>query len=204
ARELTPPAAIYVDTHGGIGVGGSDDHAGVDIGRTWSMTPDCATPTDFLAHIRAGRVSAHGEQGSAAKWAHSAMALAVRALGRGESDARPDPEAVLRMVERVMTEGDARSGSIGCDLSPDDARALLRAGLDAADLRMSEGDLLALLQPDGFSHADLERRARRCHERRLQRAVGDALGAPSFDSLGHAAQDLFTACFAAIPYAPAT
>ena len=39
ARELNHPAAIYVETHGGIGVGGSDDHAGVDIGRTWSPTP---------------------------------------------------------------------------------------------------------------------------------------------------------------------
>jgi glycosyltransferase involved in cell wall biosynthesis/predicted metal-dependent phosphoesterase TrpH len=203
ARELNHPAAIYVDTHGGIGVGGSDDHAGVDIGRTWSMTPDCATPAEFLAHIRAGRVSAHGEQGSAAKWAHSAMALAVRALGRGESDAAPDPEAVLRMVERVMTEGDARSGAIGSDLGPEDARALLRAWLDAVDLRLDERELLALLQSDGFSHADLERRARRCHERRLQAAVGSALNAPSFDSLGAAASDLFTACVAAIPYAPA-
>ena len=40
ARELNHPAAIYVETHGGTGVGGSDDHAGVDIGRTWSTTPD--------------------------------------------------------------------------------------------------------------------------------------------------------------------
>ncbi len=203
ARELNHPAAIYVDTHGGIGVGGSDDHAGVDIGRTWSQTPGCASPAEFLAHIRAGRVSAHGEQGSAAKWAHSAMALAVRALGRGESDAEPDPEAVLRMVERVMTEGDARSGAIGCDLGPDDARALLRAWLDAVDLRMSERELLTLLQSDGFSHADLERRARRCHERRLQGAVSRALATPGFDAMEGAARDLFTACVAAIPYAPA-
>jgi glycosyltransferase involved in cell wall biosynthesis/predicted metal-dependent phosphoesterase TrpH len=203
ARELNHPAAIYVDTHGGIGVGGSDDHAGVDIGRTWSSTPGATSPAEFLAHVRAGRVSAHGEQGSAAKWAHAAMALAVRALGKGDSDAAPDPGAVLRMVERVMTEGDARRGAIGCDLGPEDARALLRAWLDAVDLHVSERELLALLQSDGFSHADLERRARRCHERRLQRAVGAALGAPSFDTLGAAAQDLFTACFAAIPYAPA-
>ena len=28
AHELNMPAAVYVDTHGGIGVGGSDDHAG--------------------------------------------------------------------------------------------------------------------------------------------------------------------------------
>jgi glycosyltransferase involved in cell wall biosynthesis/predicted metal-dependent phosphoesterase TrpH len=214
ARELNHPAAIYVDTHGGIGVGGSDDHAGVDIGRTWSQTPDCATPTEFLAQIRAGRVSAHGEQGSAAKWAHSAMALAVRALGRGESDAAPDPGAVLRMVERVMTEGDSRSGAIGRDLGSEDARALLRAWLDAVDLRMSERELLTLMQSDGFSHADLERRARRCHERRLQGAVSRALGAPALtpsepagdsplDHLAGAARDVFTACVAAIPYAPA-
>jgi len=209
ARELNHPAAIYVDTHGGIGVGGSDDHAGVDIGRTWSRTPECATPQEFLAHIRAGRVSAHGEQGSAAKWAHSAMALAVRALGRGDSDAAPNPEAVWRMVERVMTEGDARSGAVGSDLGPDDARALLRAWLDSLDLRLSTRDLLAEMQSDGFSHADLERRARRCHERRLQRAVTKAMKVaegpttPSFENLGSAAQELFSACVAAIPYAPA-
>ncbi len=203
ARELNHPAAIYVDTHGGIGVGGSDDHAGVDIGRTWSQTPGCASPAEFLAHLRAGRVSAHGEQGSAAKWAHSAMALAMRALGRGESDADPDPRPSCGMVERVMTEGDARSGAIGCDLGPDDARALLRAWLDAVDLRMSERELLTLLQSDGFSHADLERRARRCHERRLQGAVSRALATPGFDGMEGAARDLFTACVAAIPYAPA-
>jgi hypothetical protein len=46
--------------------------------------------------VRAGRVGAHGRQGSAAKWAHSAMALAVRALG-SEVDGvgTPDPAAVL-------------------------------------------------------------------------------------------------------------
>ncbi|WP_028065574.1 glycosyltransferase [Solirubrobacter soli] len=202
ARELNHPAAIYVETHGGTGVGGSDDHAGVDIGRTWSMTPEAATTTEFLAHIRAGRVSAHGEQGSAAKWAHAAMALAIRALGRGEATDAPDPAAVLRMVERVMLEGDARTGAIGCDLGPEDARALLRAWLDAVDLHMSEAELLALLQSDGFSHADLERRARRHHERRLQRAVATAVADPS--QIAAAAQEVFTACFAAIPYAPAT
>jgi predicted metal-dependent phosphoesterase TrpH len=31
ARELDAPAAVYVETHGGTGVGGSDDHAGVDV-----------------------------------------------------------------------------------------------------------------------------------------------------------------------------
>ena len=33
------PAAVYIETHGGTGIGGSDDHAGVDIGRTFTETP---------------------------------------------------------------------------------------------------------------------------------------------------------------------
>ena len=86
--ELNLPAAIYIETHGGTGIGGTDDHAGIDIGRTYSETPHAATPEEFLAHVRAGRVQAHGDQGSAARWAHNAMALAVRALGRGAADVR--------------------------------------------------------------------------------------------------------------------
>ncbi len=44
ARELNAPAAVYIETHGGTGIGGSDDHAGVDIGRTWTRTSAAATP----------------------------------------------------------------------------------------------------------------------------------------------------------------
>jgi len=80
APELNMPAAVYIETHGGTGVAGSDDHAGVDIGRTFTQTPAASTPEEFLAHIRAGRTEACGEQGSAAKWAHSALALAARSL----------------------------------------------------------------------------------------------------------------------------
>ena len=200
ARELNLPAAIYVDTHGGAGVGGSDDHAGIDIGRTWSETPAAATPDEFLAHVRAGRVGAYGDQGSAAKWAHAAMALAVRALGRGDDDSPPDPAAVLHMLERVMVEGEARAGAEGDTLGPDDARAILRAWLDAVELDLDERELLAHLQSDGFSHASLERRARRCHERRLASAVRNAGGA---DDLPATAGAIFEACIAALPYAPA-
>ena len=81
ARELNLPAAVYIETRGGTGVGGSDDHAGVDIGRTWTETPPASTPEEFLWHVRHGRAATRGEQGSAAKWAHSALALAARALG---------------------------------------------------------------------------------------------------------------------------
>jgi predicted metal-dependent phosphoesterase TrpH len=138
-RELNQPAAVYIETHGGTGVGGTDDHAGIDVGRTYSETPHAATPSEFLAHVRAGRVRAGGDQGSAARWAHAAMALAVRALGRDGVVAAPDPGAVLKMVERLMADSDARGGAPGAGLGPDDARALLHAWLAAVELDLPEG-----------------------------------------------------------------
>jgi hypothetical protein len=86
APELNRPAAIYVDTQGGVGIGGSDDHAGVDIGRTWTQAPTAADADEFLAHLRDGR------------------------------------------VERVMADGDARSGALAADMGPDDARDAAAGG----------------------------------------------------------------------------
>src|SRR5436190_23270345 len=73
AKELNLPAFVYIETHGGTAIGGSDDHAGIDIGRTFTQTPLARTPEEFLAHIRYGRAESHGDQGSAAKWTHAAM-----------------------------------------------------------------------------------------------------------------------------------
>ena len=39
AKELNLPAFVYIETHGGTAIGGSDDHAGIDIGRTFTETP---------------------------------------------------------------------------------------------------------------------------------------------------------------------
>ncbi|WCB92892.1 glycosyltransferase [Baekduia alba] len=211
AQELNLPASIYVETHGGTGVGGSDDHAGVDIGRTFTETPLAETPFAFLQHIRQGRARAAGDQGSAAKWAHAAMALAVRSLdhdgARRTEDDNLDPATVLRMVERVMSDGEARSGAMGADLQPADARGLLRAWLDAVDLgHLGSADLLAAMQDDEFRHADLFRRARRTHERKLARVVDEivaGVGAHGAQGLAAGAANLFDACVAAIPYAPA-
>ncbi len=204
ARELNMPAAIYVETQGGIGIAGSDDHAGIDIGRTFTTAPPAASPAEFLAHLRAGRVAPGGEQGSAEKWAHAAMALAVRALGRGGEQARPDPARVLAIAERVLREGDRREGAGGGNLAPSDARALLRAWLRSVGLdALSEADLVAYMQDDRFAHADLHRRAIRAHERSLRDAVAtviDAAGRGEFAEIGAA---LFTAAIPAIPYAPA-
>lgn len=203
ARELNAPAAVYIETHGGTGVGGSDDHAGVDIGRTYTETPAAETPQEFLARIRAGKATACGEQGSAAKWAHAAMALAIRSLP--ESDGRAvDPGCVFKMASRLMVEGDARSGTEGNDLTPADGRALLDAWISAAELDVDAAGLLARMQQDGFSHADQFRKARRAHERKLTKATHEILesvqgGGDPVASAGK----LFEACIPAIPYAPA-
>jgi len=236
AAELNMPAVVYIETHGGTGIGGSDDHAGVDIGRTFTEAPAAATPEEFLAHLRRGDAEARGEQGSAAKWAHAAMALATRALGwrdgreplpgqqRGGSGeglppvqpdagdpstegARPQglhPGAVLKMAERVIREGAAREGKIAADVGPEDARALLDAWLDSIGLDLRVRGLIAYMQSDEFSHADLYRRARRIHDRRLRAAVDDGAKAVAGGDLQAAVGSLFEALVPAIPYAPAT
>jgi glycosyltransferase involved in cell wall biosynthesis/predicted metal-dependent phosphoesterase TrpH len=205
AKELNLPAFVYIETHGGTAIGGSDDHAGIDVGRTFTETPRAANPAEFLAHIRAGHAAAHGQQGSAAKWAHAAMALAIRSLGDGEAPARPDPARVLQIVERVMKEGDARHGNAGTELEAQDALALLRAWLLSMDLDVDEHKLLHQLQEGELGHANLDRRARRVHERKLAATVHETVasleqGTPDLD---RSALSLFDACMPAIPYAAA-
>lgn len=204
--ELNRPAATYVATRDGIGIGGSDDHAGVDIGRTWTETPRVETPAEFLRLVRAGRAAACGAQGSAAKWAHAAIALAARTLGVGDGDTeRPDPRRVMQMIGRLLREGDARQGSAPGEVSPADARCLLASWLNAVGLsELDAAGLIAHMQQDGFSHSALFRRACRAHERRLAQAVGMALHAATGEGeLPAAAAGLFEACIAAVPYAPA-
>jgi glycosyltransferase involved in cell wall biosynthesis/predicted metal-dependent phosphoesterase TrpH len=219
APELNRPAATYVATRDSIGIGGSDDHAGVDIGRTYTQAPAAATPREFLAHMRAGRVRARGAQGSAAKWAHAAIVLAARSLEPDEpptpgrrkpAPTRPDPQRVLTMVRRLLREGDARQGATGSGgaVSPEDARCLLRAWLVAVELdHLDTRGLISHMQEQDFSHADLYRRACRLHERKLRAAVELAVRAvsdPGEASVTAAAQGVFEGCIAAIPYAPAT
>jgi glycosyltransferase involved in cell wall biosynthesis/predicted metal-dependent phosphoesterase TrpH len=203
APALNSPASIYVETHGGIAIGGSDDHAGIDVGRTFTEAPAAASPHEFLDHLRAGRVNPGGEQGSVEKWAHAAMALVVRALGRDGDVCSLDPVRVLEIAERLLREGDAREGTGATDLRPADARALLRAWLESVDLDgLGERDLVAYMQEDSFTHADLFRRARRAHERRLRAAVAPAFAAAGRGELGTIGPLLFDACLPAIPYAP--
>jgi glycosyltransferase involved in cell wall biosynthesis/predicted metal-dependent phosphoesterase TrpH len=210
ARELNRPAATYVATRDGIGIGGSDDHAGLDIGRTFSEAPHCSTPGDFLAHMRAGRVIAGGDEGSAAKWAHAAIALAVRSIGLGDRDLRNervDPRRLMIMLHRLLREGDARHGEDAgaIALAPEDARRLLRAWLESVELEhLDERELIERMQDQDFSHSGLYRRATQAHERQLRAAVGAAVAQASagVEAL-QAAEGLFQACIPAIPYAPA-
>jgi predicted metal-dependent phosphoesterase TrpH len=76
APELNPPAILAADLRGLAGSGGSDDHAGVDIGRSWTQTPAAATVGDFLAHLRAGSAQPGGADGGATVWAHAPLGLA--------------------------------------------------------------------------------------------------------------------------------
>jgi glycosyltransferase involved in cell wall biosynthesis/predicted metal-dependent phosphoesterase TrpH len=215
AAELNMPAAIYIETHGGTGIGGSDDHAGVDIGRTFTEVSAAATPEEFLHKMRAGDAQGGDQQGSAAKWAHAAMALATRALvlpgsgapyppHRGEKrTGTVDPAVVLKIAQRTISEGAAREGKVAADLGPDDARALLEAWLSSIDLDLRGPELIAYLQAEDFSHADLYRHARRTHERRLRGAISTGAEAARKGDLTAAFGGLFDAMIPAVPYAPA-
>jgi glycosyltransferase involved in cell wall biosynthesis/predicted metal-dependent phosphoesterase TrpH len=206
AAELNMPAVLYVETRDGTGIGGSDDHAGVDIGRTYTEAPAAASPEEFLGHLRDGDATAGGEQGSAAKWAHAAMALATRALALDGVDGSvaPDPAAVVKIAHRVIGEGAAREGKVAADIGPEDARALLDAWLHAVGLDLRGRDLIAHLQADEFSHADLYRRARRIHDRRLRDAIEEGAAAVGRGEAPLALGGLFEAMVPAIPYAPAS
>ena len=85
----------------------------------------------------------------------------------------PDPATVLKIAQRVIGQGAAREGAVAADIGPDDARRLLETWLDSVGLDLRGRALISHLQSDGFSHADLYRRARRAHERRLRSAVAD-------------------------------
>ena len=207
AAELNMPAVVYVETNGSTGIGGSDDHAGVDIGRTYTEVPAASTPEEFLSRMRRGEATARGEQGSAAKWAHAAMALATRALALDSTaagDRAPDPATVLKIAQRVVGQGAAREGAIAADIGPDDARALLDSWLGSIGIELRGRELIDHLQSDGFSHADLYRRARRIHDRRLRGAIAVGTEAVARGDVQKAVGSIFEALLPAIPYAPPT
>ncbi len=107
---------------------------------------------------------------------------------------------MLKIAQRTIGEGAEREGKVAADIGPDDARALLEAWLRSIELDLRGRDLLAYLQADDFSHADLYRRARRTHERRLRAAVADGSAAAAQGDVGAAFGGLFDALVPAVPY----
>lgn len=213
APELNQPAQIYAETAGIAGTGGSDDHGGIDVGRTWTEVPKVGDPSEFLYAVRTGRCSPGGDQGSHAKWANSAIALAARSLLADSSDGQqgPEPAVVFRIVQRLMSEGESRRGEESEDLSPADARSLLCAVLSSLGIAPDERVVLEYMQSDDFDHHELARRARVAHEGMLCEQVCSAgelfEGAYSSQELLGAlletGQGIFRAFIPAIPYGPA-
>ena len=129
----------------------------------------------FSKPFRSGQAQARGAQGSAAKWAHSALALASRTLiaegATGSGAARP--EDVLAIASKVVADGGERGGDEVGEIGPEQGRALLCAWLASVELA-GEGcpeGIVEMMKADDFSHSDLYRRARRIHERKLRAAV---------------------------------
>ena len=135
------PAAIYIETHGGDrrSRGLADDHAGVDIGRTF---------TEHAARVDAGRVSAPrarrvvprpaGIREAPPKWAHAALALASRAwlgddvLGADDAVGAVDPGAVLEWPSGSSAMATSAAGRRAPVSVPREGRAMLRAWLESA------------------------------------------------------------------------
>ena len=117
--------------------------------------------------------------------------------------AGPDPGAVLELAERIMVEGGARQGSVGSGLGPQDGRRMLRAWLNEMELDVDTAGLVASMQAEDFSHCDLERRARRVHERKLTGAIEQLVATAGGDGIGPALSRVFAACLPAVPYVPA-
>ncbi len=155
ARELNRPAAMYVATRETIGIGGSDDHAGVDIGRTYtesrppprhkSSSSTCAPGASARAASRAAPPSGRTPR---SPWPRARLG---RRCEREAAAERPEPARVMSMVSRLLREGDARHGADGSDrsVSPADARRLLRAWLAAVELdHLDERGLIAYMQDE--------------------------------------------------------
>ena len=104
-----------------------------------------------------------------------------------------------------MSEGDARSGAIGGDLGPEDARALLRAWLDAVELDLTTRPARAPAVRRLLARRPAAARAPRATSASSQAAVGAGRGEPVGEIAGWAPRDgaLRRRASPPIPYAPA-
>jgi predicted metal-dependent phosphoesterase TrpH len=203
APELNAPAVLAAELQGLPGSGGSDDHAGVDVGCTWTQTPPTRTVGEFLEHLRAGTVEPGGAQGDSAVWAHAPLALAARTLGMGQARP-PRAQAVLEMLARLLADGQNREGPEAEGLSPQDARDLLVAWVDAVGLDRDAERLVRLLQDEAVGHHGLRRQALRAHEQLLGDAARHVDAELERGTVDNAVGSLARACVPALPYVATT
>lgn len=76
-RRLAIRHGLPMPAHRWIaGTGGSDDHAGIYGGATWTALPRASSTSDVMDALRAGEVWPGGEDGSVAKMAHTGFKIA--------------------------------------------------------------------------------------------------------------------------------
>ncbi len=104
-----------------------------------------------------------------------------------------------------MSQGSARTGAEGPDFTSADARALLDLWLEAMEIESTEA-LIELMQSDGFTHSELQRRARAAHDARLAAATETAIAAlrDGHPELAEVLAEVFASIVPVVPYAPAT
>ena len=181
ARQGAQPAGVRVHR----------DARGNRASEAPTTTPESTSAARSPRRLRAAHARRSSSPTSApgAPRAHGAAGqrrqVGPRRDGAGDTVARPrrdgvgppDPRAVLKIVERVMREGDVRHG---CGRAPTSARGCARAAACVArrdgPRHRRERAARPLLQEGDLSHADLYRRARRdprahagrrpCRERR--------------------------------------
>lgn len=83
-RYLAAAHGLPVPPHQRIAmVGGSDDHAGIAVGTTWTALPRVETVSDLLEALRAGEVRAAGQHGSVDKLVHTGGRIAAQVVADG-------------------------------------------------------------------------------------------------------------------------
>jgi glycosyltransferase involved in cell wall biosynthesis/predicted metal-dependent phosphoesterase TrpH len=94
--------------------GGSDDHAALDIGTTWTEGPaSCTTVEEFLDGVCEGFGEPGGEHGSTLKLAHALVALGAGAYrDAGGRMAEPWSDVVAELLDQDAEDAAARHAEI--------------------------------------------------------------------------------------------